>query len=243
MTELQHVSYAVHDALGVARRMREEYGAVPVAGESLPEFRYVLLYVGTAERGGFLELMEPAGDGFLSAFLAKHGEGPHHLTWMVSDLPRSVAQLRDVGVRVVGESYGYAPWQEAFIAPQAATGCVLQIAHSDRDYPPPTELLNTRDRRVEDFPISEKGRDRLWWSALWDVDPGPVPEWQHVRTTSSDLDLMTLIYADVLEAQMSSEAETAVFTWAGGSITVESAATSGIRHVMTSRGPLRVLAA
>ena len=44
--DLDHTSFAVHDALAWARRLRRELGATPIAGETLTEFRYVLLHVG-----------------------------------------------------------------------------------------------------------------------------------------------------------------------------------------------------
>jgi hypothetical protein len=54
--DLDHTSFAVHDAMGWARRLRRQLGATPIAGEMLEEFRYLLLYVGTAEGGARLEL-------------------------------------------------------------------------------------------------------------------------------------------------------------------------------------------
>jgi hypothetical protein len=54
----------VHDALAWARRLRTELGALPVVGETLPEFRYLQLWVGDDDCGATLELLEPAGPGF-----------------------------------------------------------------------------------------------------------------------------------------------------------------------------------
>lgn len=145
--DLGHTSFAVADALAWARRLRQELGAVPIAGEALPEFRYLLLYVGTADAGARIELLEPTGDGFLARFLAVHGEGPHHLTFAVPDLAAAVRHVRLLGLRVTGENYGHAPWREAFIVPDTIHGTVIQLAQSDLVYPAPDELLATRERR------------------------------------------------------------------------------------------------
>src|SRR5215475_15908229 len=109
--DLDHTSFAVHDVLSWARRLRADFGATPIAGEVLPEFRYLLLYIGNADVGARLELMEPCQRGFLDRYLAKHGEGPHHLTFTVPDLPRVVADARSLGFTVVGESYEHPPWR------------------------------------------------------------------------------------------------------------------------------------
>jgi hypothetical protein len=84
--DLDHTSFAVDDALAWARRLRRDLGATPIAGEVLPAFRYVLLYVGTVTSGARIELLDPVGDGFLTRFLERHGTGPHHLTFTVPDL-------------------------------------------------------------------------------------------------------------------------------------------------------------
>jgi hypothetical protein len=58
MIDLDHVSFGTHDALATAQRLRRDYGATAVFGETLPEFRYLTLYLGTAEEGGFFELLD-----------------------------------------------------------------------------------------------------------------------------------------------------------------------------------------
>jgi hypothetical protein len=79
MIDLDHVSFGTHDALATGKRLRRDYGATAVFGEALPEFRYLALYLGTAEHGGFLELLDPNGPGFMTKFLDRFGEAPHHL--------------------------------------------------------------------------------------------------------------------------------------------------------------------
>lgn len=95
--DLDHTSFAVHDAMDWARQLRREVGAVPIIGEALAEFRYLLLYVGTPDEGARLELLEPTGPGFLTRFLAASGEGPHHITFTVPDLRESVIRVGHSG--------------------------------------------------------------------------------------------------------------------------------------------------
>ena len=233
--DLQHVSYAVRDALVVAEALRADDGAIPVAGETLDEFRYVLLHLGGAT-GGYLELMEPAGQGFLSRFLDKHGEGPHHLTWMVPDLEGCVASARSLGFTVVGEDYTTASWQEAFIAPHAATGCVIQLARSDRDYPSGEEMASMAARAgrasFEHLPASGGAVNDDWWVSIAEVPAGPVIQWGGVQLDSADPHLLRSFFVNVLGGHAEVEPHETTYRWPGGCVLVQGASSSGIRGVV-----------
>jgi len=84
--------------------------------------------------GGTVELLEPKGaDSFLHRFLAAHGEGLHHVTFKVRDLPRWAARLREAGYRVVGESYKNPEWREIFVHPKSGHGVLIQLAETLSD--------------------------------------------------------------------------------------------------------------
>jgi len=238
--DLQHVSYAVRDALAVAEALRSQDGALAVAGETLEEFRYVLLHLGGAN-GGYLELMEPTGDGFLDRFLSKHGEGPHHLTWMVPDLEGCVAAARALGFTVVGEDYSAASWQEAFVAPHPATGCVIQLARSDREYPTGEELASAAARAAcDELPATGRSVDVDWWLRVTEVPAGPVTQWGGVRLRSMDTRLLQSLFVDVLNGQEAMGPDTTVYRWPGGYVYLEQGSPSGIEGVVigsTRRSP------
>ena len=230
--DLQHVSYAVRDALAVAEALRADDGALPVAGETLEEFRYVLLHLGGAN-GGYLELMEPTGDGFLDRFLAKHGEGPHHLTWMVPDLEGCVAAARALGFTVVGEDYGTTSWQEAFVAPHPATGCVIQLARSDREYPTGEELASAAARAAfDELPATGRSVDDDWWLRVAEVPAGPVSEWGGVRLRSTDTRLLHSLFVRVLGGEEEMGPDETVYRWPGGLVCLEQGLRSGIDGVV-----------
>ncbi|NNN29377.1 hypothetical protein HLK59_03205 [Streptomyces sp. S3(2020)] len=239
--DIDHTSFAVHDALTCAARLRRELGAVPVSGEVLPEFRYLLLYVGTVDGGGRLELLEPVRPGFLTRFLSAHGEGPHHLTFTVPDLEATVRRVRSLGMTVVGESYGHPAWREAFVMPDSVHGTVIQFAQSDRSYPPPHELLNTPDRDPSTLPSVEGATDPLWWTSLWNTPPGnPVQLGPtHIRSTHPALSRQ--LFEDVLGAQGSEQDGSLEFLWASGSIRVHPADAPGITGVGLDGGPAQRL--
>ena len=75
-----------------------------------------------------LELMENVRpDGFLSRFLARRGEGLHHLSIDVEDLDAVLAPFERAGARIV-DRFEFAPgWRTAFLHPRSAFGVLIQF--------------------------------------------------------------------------------------------------------------------
>ena len=237
MIDLDHVSFGTHDALATAKRLRRDYGATAVFGETLPEFRYLALYLGTAEHGGFLELLDANGPGFMTTFLELFGEAPHHLTFTVPDIKASVQQVKDLGFTVTGENFTHEPWREAFITPHPATGCVIQLAQTPHGYPTPSELLDTNERDLDSFPSSQGASDNTWWLPIWDQKAGPTIQWDTIATRTNDLPALLTIYRDVLRASVTTLGDSTICTWPSGTITIDPAEKSGIDGVRYQREP------
>jgi catechol 2,3-dioxygenase-like lactoylglutathione lyase family enzyme len=212
--DLDHTAFAVSDAVAWARRLRRELGAAPVAGEALAEFRWVQL--GLAGGGAKLELLEPAGPGFLTRFLERHGEGPHHLTFTVPDLREAVARVRELGLTVVGEQYGDPGWQEAFVSPDAVHRTVVQLAQTDDAY-------------LE--------HEEAWWTPVRDEPAGPATTLGPTHLGSSDLDATRRLFVDVLGADVDLVEDGLVLTWPGGSLVVRRTQRPGVRAVSLEGGP------
>ncbi|MDC3376548.1 hypothetical protein OAV85_00910 [Candidatus Nanopelagicales bacterium] len=236
MIDLDHVSFGTFDALATAMRLRRDYGATAVFGETLPEFRYLALYLGSAEHGGFLELLDANGPGFMTRFLDRFGEAPHHLTFTVPDIRASVEQVKDLGFAVTGENYSHEPWQEAFINPHPATGCVIQLAQTPHTYPTAAELLGTNERDLGSFASSQGALDNTWWLPIWDQQAGPAFRWDTIATRSSDMPALLTIYRDILGASVSTTEDSTICTWPSGTITITAAERSGIDGVHIFRG-------
>ena len=78
-----------------------------------------------------IELLEPINpDGFLAKFLAKRGEGFHHLTLQTPDLAEKVAKLEAKGVRVVDKNLDDPASIDAFISPKSAHGLLIQLGQT-----------------------------------------------------------------------------------------------------------------
>ena len=92
--------------------------------------------------GPKVELLTPAGGpdaAFLERFLARHGAGPHHFNFLVSDIEEALARTRAFGIEPVGVSLDNPRWKEAFLHPRQAHGIVIQLAQQEGSpvSPPP----------------------------------------------------------------------------------------------------------
>jgi methylmalonyl-CoA epimerase len=92
--------------------------------------------------GGKVELLEPLGEGFLSRFLDRHGEGLHHVTFKTDDIHAAIDQVRGKGFELVDVNVDNPHWKEAFVRPSNAHGTLIQIAQSSA----PDEAVKDRLR-------------------------------------------------------------------------------------------------
>jgi methylmalonyl-CoA/ethylmalonyl-CoA epimerase len=75
-----------------------------------------------------MELIEPVrDDGFVARFLARRGEGFHHLTIDVDRLDRLAERLRSDGLALVGEADVSGGRRTAFLHPRDAHGVLVQF--------------------------------------------------------------------------------------------------------------------
>jgi methylmalonyl-CoA epimerase len=126
--KLDHIGIAVHSVAEARKFFEGVLGArfmfeaeSEQAGYKLAEF----------ELGGvILELLEPLGaNSFLHKFLAKRGEGMHHLTFNVPDSKRKSADLKEQGVRIVDETEWSPTSYESFISPRSSHGVLIQFGN------------------------------------------------------------------------------------------------------------------
>ena len=125
---LDHVAVAVHsirDALGLYRDALG--GEYLMGGDQGGSWRWVQLRF---PGGGKVELLEPLGDGFLSRFLERRGEGLHHVTFKTDDIRAAIAHVERLGYELMDVSLDDPHWKEAFLRPSKAHGTLIQLAQS-----------------------------------------------------------------------------------------------------------------
>ena len=130
---LDHTAVAVRDIQAALPLYRDLLGGVPSGYEriSAKGFAWMTLRY---PNGSQVELLAPTGQGgFLHDFLARRGEGAHHMTFIVRDLRQAVERAKAAGLRIVDEDYREPRWQEAFISPRSAFGTIVQLAQTNMD--------------------------------------------------------------------------------------------------------------
>src|ERR1700684_2880085 len=98
MVQIDHLGIAVK-SLAAAKSIYEKLG-MTISPEEVVEgeqVRLVMVPVGESR----LELLEPTSeDSTIARFIAKRGEGLHHVSLRVPDLPAAVEKLKQEGVRL-----------------------------------------------------------------------------------------------------------------------------------------------
>jgi methylmalonyl-CoA/ethylmalonyl-CoA epimerase len=127
--ELDHVAVAVHSIKEALRLYRDALGGEYLMGGDAGDWRWLQVRF---PNGGKVELLEPLGEGFLSRFLEKRGEGLHHMTFKTDDIEAAIAHVEGLGYELVDVNLDGADWKEAFLRPSGAHGTLIQIAWSSR---------------------------------------------------------------------------------------------------------------
>jgi len=123
----EHVGLAVR-SIAAARRLYEEALGLPFGGEEV--LAEAGLKVALFDAGGVkIELLEGLGDDVISKYVAKRGEGVHHICFRVDDIKKAAASLRAGGYEFATEE----PYAGAhgthiiFMKPSTAFGVLIEL--------------------------------------------------------------------------------------------------------------------
>jgi len=127
MFTIDHLGIAVK-SLAAAKSIYEKLGMTVSAEEVVDgeKVRVVMVPVGESR----FELLEPTSeDSVIAKFLAKRGEGLHHVSLRVPDLAAAVARLKKDGVRLVTDEIktGAGGHRYVFVHPSSAGGVLLEL--------------------------------------------------------------------------------------------------------------------
>src|SRR3984957_13621649 len=101
MAQIDHLGIAVK-SLAAAKAIYEKLGLSVSPEETVEQEQGRLVMVPVGERGLGV-LGATSDDSTIAKFIAKRGEGLHHVCLKVPDLPAAVARLKKDGVRLVSE--------------------------------------------------------------------------------------------------------------------------------------------
>lgn len=130
---LSHIAIAVREADPLAAILVAALGATRGDEELLDggALRVVFVRLGPVT----LELLEPRSpDHTVAKFLAKRGEGLHHVSLEVPDLEGALAGCREAGVRLIDEAPrpGAHGSRVAFLSPGSLGGVLVELCQAVR---------------------------------------------------------------------------------------------------------------
>jgi methylmalonyl-CoA/ethylmalonyl-CoA epimerase len=129
-----HINPVLHHVAVVVADLDEALARYRMLGFSGGE-RFVLaeqaVEVATLRSGtGWIELIRPTDpDGPIARYLAKRGEGVHHVAYAVPDLRASLNELAAAGIRLIDAAprIGAHGWRIAFVHPESCAGVLTEL--------------------------------------------------------------------------------------------------------------------
>ena len=130
MFSIDHLGIAVKSLAG-AKAIYQKLG-LSVSGEEVvdaEQVRLVMVPLGESR----LELLEATSENSpIARFIARRGEGLHHICLRVPDLAAAVERLKQNGVRLISEEIriGAGGHRYIFVHPSSAGGVLLELVES-----------------------------------------------------------------------------------------------------------------
>jgi methylmalonyl-CoA/ethylmalonyl-CoA epimerase len=127
MYTIDHLGIAVK-SLAQSKKFYEQLGMRVLPEEEVAQEKVRLAMVPVGESR--IELLEPTSEESpIARFLAKRGEGLHHVCLQVDDLVSTVERLKSEGVRLINDQIqvGAGGHLYVFVHPASAGGVLLEL--------------------------------------------------------------------------------------------------------------------
>ena len=85
---------------------------------------------------GYVELITPTNpDGPIGRYLAKRGDGTHHIAYRVEDIEAALSALAGGGIELIDETprTGAHGWRVAFLHPRSCAGVLTELVQVDEE--------------------------------------------------------------------------------------------------------------
>jgi methylmalonyl-CoA/ethylmalonyl-CoA epimerase len=145
LTRIDHVGIACRDLASAVAFYESTFGLTVASREENPGqgVREVLLRVAGSgapaptwqAQLSYIQLLEPLGpDTPVGRFLARHGEGVHHIGYGVTDIEAALASIGATGVRLIDARprHGSMGASIAFLHPKDVGGVLTELVQAPR---------------------------------------------------------------------------------------------------------------
>ena len=136
LTRIDHVGIACRDLASAVAFYESTFGLIVASREENAEqgVREALLRVADSPAGAsYVQLLEPLGpDTPVGRFLARNGEGVHHVGYGVTDIEAALASIGATGVRLVDARprHGSMGASIAFLHPKDVGGVLTELVQA-----------------------------------------------------------------------------------------------------------------
>ncbi|MBO0808254.1 MAG: methylmalonyl-CoA epimerase [Actinobacteria bacterium] len=136
LDRIDHVGIACHDLEQAIARYQEAFGLTVASREVIEEqgVREAMLHLADAPGGSsWIQLLAPLGpDTPVGRFLARRGEGIHHVGYGVADISGALAAIGARGVRLIDQRprHGSMGASIAFLHPAGLGGVLTELVEA-----------------------------------------------------------------------------------------------------------------
>lgn len=136
LTRIDHVGIACHDLDAKIGFYESAFGLTVASIEvnRSQGVREAMLHVADGPAGAsYVQLLEPtAADTPVGRFLARHGEGLHHVGYGVADIAKALAEIGGRGIRLIDQRprHGSMGASIAFLHPAAVGGVLTELVQA-----------------------------------------------------------------------------------------------------------------
>ncbi|GAA2989295.1 MULTISPECIES: methylmalonyl-CoA epimerase [Streptosporangium] len=148
---IDHVGIACHDLEERIAFFQRTFDLTVVAREINEEqgVKEAMLRISDGQGGGsYIQLLEPLGpDTPVGKFLAKRGEGVHHVAFGVPDVARALEEVGSRGVRLLDETprHGSMGSSIGFLHPKDVGGMLTELVQAAEGQPETTQEARNAD--------------------------------------------------------------------------------------------------
>jgi methylmalonyl-CoA/ethylmalonyl-CoA epimerase len=127
--KVDHIGIAVKDLKTALKFYEETLGLKNAGTETVEEQKVKVAFLPCGDSE--LELLESTSeDGAIARFIEKNGEGIQHIALRVDSIDKTLAELKEKGVRLIDQEprYGAGGARIAFVHPKATGGILLELS-------------------------------------------------------------------------------------------------------------------
>jgi len=135
LKRIDHIAIVVQDLEAALKVYRDALGLPLERVEEVPAERVKIAFLPLPQEDGRIELVQPtADDTGVARYLAKRGEGMHHICFEVDDIQAAIAEMAAAGLQILEDEprRGSRGQKYVFIHPKTAHGVLIELYEHPR---------------------------------------------------------------------------------------------------------------